>query len=337
MVLPMNFWLLFAAAMLISSIGFKNYVWFISLGYGFSIAGEGLLLLLLYGKTLTPGTIICCILFIIYGCRLGGYLAIREFKSSSYKKNMVGEIIGSVTNYGIYKDAFNTKSGASKSFSGDFHTHYTFNNFHSSNETKNWNNFIIKNTINGKTGFIRADAYQFDSEGTFTFKTSWGDDWETFVKMLTQAKVDIDIERIGTTIIYTCDIKSYDGLSGTMTVTQDGITAQSIGLSLTEEASQIDILEIMDLKTVETGIIEDPTIAETVEADKTIVYPTITDNLVNVRSANLDGTATLHSSNGETIAIQKATKGIIEFDMSNLPNGVYVVVADGKAEKIIKK
>lgn len=92
MVLPVNFWLLFAAAMLISSIGFKNYVWFISLGYGFSIAGEGLLMLLLYGKSLTPGTIICCVLFILYGLRLGGYLAIREFKSSFYKKNMTGEI-----------------------------------------------------------------------------------------------------------------------------------------------------------------------------------------------------------------------------------------------------
>lgn len=34
MVLPTNFWLLFLAAMVISSIGFKNYVWFISLGYG---------------------------------------------------------------------------------------------------------------------------------------------------------------------------------------------------------------------------------------------------------------------------------------------------------------
>ena len=92
MVLPTNFWLLFIAAMVISSIGFKNYVWFISLGYGFSIAGEGLLLMLLYGKELTLGTAICCILFIIYGCRLGGYLAFRELKSSSYKKNMTGEI-----------------------------------------------------------------------------------------------------------------------------------------------------------------------------------------------------------------------------------------------------
>jgi len=92
MVFPMNFGLLFAAAMLISSIGFKNYVWFISLGYGFSIAGEGLLMMLLYGQELTPGTTICCVLFIIYGIRLGGYLALREFTSNSYKKNMTGEI-----------------------------------------------------------------------------------------------------------------------------------------------------------------------------------------------------------------------------------------------------
>lgn len=92
MVFPMTFWLLFAAAMLISSIGFKNYVWFISIGYGFSIAGEGLLMMLMYGKTLSLGTVLCCILFIVYGCRLGGYLAYRELKSSSYKKNMTGEI-----------------------------------------------------------------------------------------------------------------------------------------------------------------------------------------------------------------------------------------------------
>ena len=92
MVLPFNFWLLFGICMLVSSIGFKNYVWFISLGYGFSIAAEGLAMLLLYGKSLTPGTILCCVLFILYGLRLGGYLAIRELKSSSYKKNMTGEI-----------------------------------------------------------------------------------------------------------------------------------------------------------------------------------------------------------------------------------------------------
>ncbi len=84
--------LLLVAALLISSIGFKNYVWFISIGYGFSIAGEGILMLLLYGKQLTIGTIICCALFILYGCRLGGYLVSREIGDNSYKKNMKGEI-----------------------------------------------------------------------------------------------------------------------------------------------------------------------------------------------------------------------------------------------------
>lgn len=92
MVFPQYIWWLFAAAMVISAIGFKNYVWFISLGYGLSIAGEGLLMLVLYGKVLTPGTVLCAALFIVYGLRLSGYLAIREFGSSSYKKNMKGEI-----------------------------------------------------------------------------------------------------------------------------------------------------------------------------------------------------------------------------------------------------
>ncbi len=92
MVFPISLLWLFVAAMVISSIGFKNYVWFISLGYGFSIAGEGILMLILYGKTLQVDTVLCCALFILYGLRLGGYLAIREAKSSSYKKNMTGEI-----------------------------------------------------------------------------------------------------------------------------------------------------------------------------------------------------------------------------------------------------
>ena len=102
MVLPINFWLLFGICMLVSAIGFKNYVWFISLGYGFSIAAEGLAMLILYGKSLTLGTILCCVLFILYGLRLGGYLAIRELGSSSYKKNMKGEIKeGSTVPFGV--------------------------------------------------------------------------------------------------------------------------------------------------------------------------------------------------------------------------------------------
>ena len=92
MVFPLSFWLMLGICLLVSAIGFKNYVWFISLGYGFSIAGEGLLMLLLFSRELTAGTLLCCLLLIAYGLRLGGYLAIRERRSASYMKKMEGEI-----------------------------------------------------------------------------------------------------------------------------------------------------------------------------------------------------------------------------------------------------
>ena len=96
MVFSMGILWLFVVSMLISSIGFKHYIWFFSIGYGFAIAGEGLLLLLT-GKGITPGTLLCCLLLIAYGLRLGGYLTLREWKGVTYKTNMKGEIKDSKT------------------------------------------------------------------------------------------------------------------------------------------------------------------------------------------------------------------------------------------------
>ena len=91
-VFPISFFILLVVALAVSAIGFKNYVWFISLGYGFSIAAEGLFMLIFYHETLTIGRILLSSLLIVYGLRLSGYLAIREAKSSSYKKHMASEI-----------------------------------------------------------------------------------------------------------------------------------------------------------------------------------------------------------------------------------------------------
>lgn len=90
MIFSLAFFVLCAVALAVSAIGFKKYVWFISLGYGLSIAAEGVVLLLLFPQT--PLSAAACVLFIVYGCRLGGYLALREMKSSSYTKHMKGEI-----------------------------------------------------------------------------------------------------------------------------------------------------------------------------------------------------------------------------------------------------
>lgn len=86
------FWILMLIALIVTLCGFYKYVWFISLGYGFSIATFGIALLVMFKDNLTIGTIVMSLLFIVYGCRLGGYLLLRELKSKSYQAKMKTEI-----------------------------------------------------------------------------------------------------------------------------------------------------------------------------------------------------------------------------------------------------
>ena len=86
------FLLTLVIALVFSSIGFKKYVWFISIGYGFSVAAIGVGLLIATGEQRTAITTFACVLFIIYGLRLGGYLLFRELRSSSYNTKMKTEI-----------------------------------------------------------------------------------------------------------------------------------------------------------------------------------------------------------------------------------------------------
>ncbi len=91
------FLILFGIALVISAIGFYKYVYFISLGYGFSVAGIGIALVvmeLMKGASVgdSLGVYLTSLLFIVYGCRLGGYLLVRELKSASYRNTMKKEI-----------------------------------------------------------------------------------------------------------------------------------------------------------------------------------------------------------------------------------------------------
>ena len=88
----LGFLILIVIALVVSAIGFYKYVYFISLGYGFSVAAMGLAMFIMYFGVLDWGTTLMCILFVVYGCRLGGYLLIREIKSASYRSTMKKEI-----------------------------------------------------------------------------------------------------------------------------------------------------------------------------------------------------------------------------------------------------
>ena len=81
---------IFIAILVVCLIGFKKYVWFISLGYGFSISIVGIMLLFLFD--MNPALLISSLILILYGLRLGGFLAYRELKSSTYNNKMKTEI-----------------------------------------------------------------------------------------------------------------------------------------------------------------------------------------------------------------------------------------------------
>lgn len=84
--------LLFGVALLCSISGFWKYVYFISLGYGFAISGQGIAMLFLFSDRMNLWIVLMSVVLIIYGLRLSGYLLIRELKSKSYQNHMVNEI-----------------------------------------------------------------------------------------------------------------------------------------------------------------------------------------------------------------------------------------------------
>ena len=75
------FLIILAICLLISSIGFIEMVYFISYGYGLSVAGIGLFLFLTKSN-IQRDEMILSFLYIIYGFRLSLYLLIRNFNSA---------------------------------------------------------------------------------------------------------------------------------------------------------------------------------------------------------------------------------------------------------------
>lgn len=91
----MGFWVMFCIALAVSAIGFHKFVWFISLGYGFSMAAIGVALLVMFAPGASADAIVPLVmsaLLVAYGLRLGGYLLVRERRSAAYNKVMKTQV-----------------------------------------------------------------------------------------------------------------------------------------------------------------------------------------------------------------------------------------------------
>ena len=87
--------ILYAVCAVMCSVGFYKFVYFLSIGYGFAIAGGGIAVFVMYllNPTKTPLLIVVLqlVLFIIYGARLSGFLLARELKNASFRKTEVAK------------------------------------------------------------------------------------------------------------------------------------------------------------------------------------------------------------------------------------------------------
>lgn len=87
--------ILLIVSAVLCAVGFYKFVYFLSIGYGFAVAGGGIAIFVLYllNPSATPLwlVIVQMVLFIAYGVRLSGFLLIRELKNVSFKKTDVAK------------------------------------------------------------------------------------------------------------------------------------------------------------------------------------------------------------------------------------------------------
>ncbi len=88
----MSYWTVLAVSLLACSVGFHMYIWFFSVGYGLAIAAIGVALAVGFHSQMTLPEWLTCILLFVYGLRLGGYLLMREMKSTTYRKVLNPEL-----------------------------------------------------------------------------------------------------------------------------------------------------------------------------------------------------------------------------------------------------
>ncbi len=82
-----------AVCAVLCAVGFYKFVYFLSIGYGFAIAGGGITVFILayvngWAEGVTWLALLQMALFLAYGIRLSGFLLVREIKNAAYRKTL---------------------------------------------------------------------------------------------------------------------------------------------------------------------------------------------------------------------------------------------------------
>lgn len=78
--------ILLGVSLAVSAVGWIYFIYFFSLGYGYGVAALAIAMLIMHSEAATPPTIVLCALLVVFGCRLGTYLLVRERRAAAYRK-----------------------------------------------------------------------------------------------------------------------------------------------------------------------------------------------------------------------------------------------------------
>ena len=75
--------ILLAVSLAVSAIGWKYFIYFFSLGYGYGVAALSVAMVIMFWGAVSLPTVALCVLLFVFGCRLGTYLLVRERKAAA--------------------------------------------------------------------------------------------------------------------------------------------------------------------------------------------------------------------------------------------------------------
>lgn len=202
-----------------------------------------------------------------YEIYLGADNAELKISKVSIGENLERILVGEIDDAGNYTSAFNAKvSQEFKAPAGNFKMNLKFANYGNGEGASNWDNFLIRENVNGKTMILRADVYALDALGNVKFSSDW--DWDNFSEIMRNANVDLSIERLKDTIHFAGIISAENGDVYHYGAIQTGAPTDEISFSLSVEKSAVDLFEVSSFKSVGKIIPSDTTKKDTSEIEK---------------------------------------------------------------------
>lgn len=177
-----------------------------------------------------------------------------EITADASAVDTIGTTARDLAFWGDWSDSYELADGATKTI--------TLNNY--SNGSTNWANYVValsnvetkgheapadQSADYREWAVLRADAFGWAPEGAAydaQFECSWGDDWDAFLKMMTDAEVTISLTRNGGEIVMDTTFVAADGTEYTQkaTVKSDLTESDPCYFFLTGEACYLEILSV---------------------------------------------------------------------------------------------